>query len=131
MERASTLCRNGANFLFTRDNSAELPFFYPAILPFFYPSILPYFAEIECVCADATIAHAPTWCVCSPVNILYFTRDTNILGRSYTVVRTARFYTSLNCACVLVYTLPHHPSSMPRSSKRDSPPPFDRIRCAL
>ena len=34
-------------------------FFHPAILPFFYPSMLPYCAEIECACADATIAHVP------------------------------------------------------------------------
>ena len=38
----------------------QLPFFQPAILLFFYPSILPYCAEIECICAEATIAHAPT-----------------------------------------------------------------------
>ena len=39
----------------------ELPFFHPAILPLFYPSILHTdCAELECACADATIARAPT-----------------------------------------------------------------------
>ena len=45
---------------FSSTRTSILPLFHSSILPFFYPSIFPYCAEVECACADATIAHAPT-----------------------------------------------------------------------